>query len=422
LEHVKLDQASGAALDKRPFHFLRIKKLGASLSPYDLGIFFSPANPRPDAEEPEEMKVSSLPAAEVDRAVDLEEARRRQMLGARRFGVAFIILGLGLVISVVLATGIGRMDISWGAIGSVLLGKLGFHHEAVGRTTDVVIWDIRLSRVVLSGLVGASLATAGVIFQGLLLNPLADPFTIGVSTGAAFGVALLVTLGVGGSFLGLSPLPLGALAGALGAMVVVLLLSREVGRIRKETLILAGIVVSTFLAALISLIKSLDEESLSAIVFWIMGSLSGRGWIHVGFILPYLVVGLLLAATYHRELDIMALGEEQSHHLGVAVSRVRVNLLLGASLLTAGAVSVSGVIGFVGLVVPHLVRVLAGPSHGRLLALSALTGALLLIWADVLARVVLSSGQELPVGVVTALIGGPFFFYLLKSRRSRGMW
>ena len=368
------------------------------------------------------MKASSLSTEDLDRAVDLAEARSRQKLGARRFGVALIALSLGLVASVVLATGIGRMDIGWGAIASVILDKLGFQAGTVDRTTDVVIWGIRLSRVVLSGLVGASLATAGVIFQGLLLNPLADPFTIGVSTGAAFGVAVLVTLGVGGSFLGLSPLPLGALAGALGAMVAVLILSREAGRIRKETLILAGIVVSTFLSALISLIKSLDEESLSAIVFWIMGSFSGRGWIHVGFLLPYLAAGLVLAFVYHRELDIMALGEEQSHHLGVSVSRVRVNLLLGASLLTAGAVSVSGVIGFVGLVVPHLVRVLAGPSHGRLLALSAATGALILIWADVLARTLLASGQELPVGVVTALLGGPFFFYLLKSRRTRGMW
>jgi iron complex transport system permease protein len=368
------------------------------------------------------MKVSSLSGTDLDRGADLAEARSRQQVAARRFSAAFIFLSLGLVLSVVLATGIGRMDISWGTIGTVLLEKLGFHLRAVDRTQDVVIWDIRLSRVVLSGLVGAALATAGVIFQGLLLNPLADPFTIGVSTGAAFGVALLVTLGVGGSFLGLSPLPLGALLGAVGAMVAVLVLSREAGRIRKETLILAGIVVSTFLAALISLVKSLDEESLSAIVFWIMGSFSGRGWIHVGFLLPYLAAGLALAFVYHRELDIMALGEEQSHHLGVAVSRVRVNLLLGASLLTAGAVSVSGVIGFVGLVVPHLVRVLAGPSHGRLLALSALTGALIVIWADVLARILLAGGQELPVGVVTALLGGPFFFYLLKSRRSRGMW
>jgi iron complex transport system permease protein len=368
------------------------------------------------------MKVSYLPADDLDRAVDLAEARHRHKTGERRFAAALVVLGLGLVLSVALATGIGRMDVGWGTIGSVLLSKLGFSSAVVNHTTDVVIWDIRLSRVILSGLVGASLATAGVIFQGILLNPLADPFTIGVSTGAAFGVAVLVMLGVGGSFLGLSPLPLGALVGALSAMAAVLVLSREGGRMRKETLILAGIVVSTFLSALISLIKSLDEESLSAIVFWIMGSFSGRGWIHVGFLMPYLIAGLLLAALYHRELDILALGEEQSHHLGVAVSRVRLNLLVGASLLTAGAVSVSGVIGFVGLVVPHLVRILAGPSHGRLLTLSALTGALILIWSDVLARVLLSSGQELPVGVVTALLGGPFFFYLLKSRRSRGMW
>ena len=332
-------------------------------------------------------------------------------------------MSLGLVVSVVLATGIGRMDVGWGTIAAVVLGKLGFHTGAVDRTTEVVIWGIRLSRVVLSGLVGASLATAGVIFQGLLLNPLADPFTLGVSTGAAFGVALLVMLGVGGSFLGLSPLPLGALAGALGAMAAVLVLSRESGRIRKETLILAGIVVSTFLSALISLIKSLDEESLSAIVFWIMGSFSGRGWIHVGFLLPYLAAGLALAAGLSPGTGHPGPGGRAIPPPGGGRSpRSGCKLLLGASLLTAGAVSVSGVIGFVGLVVPHLVRVLAGPSHGRLLALSAVTGALILIWADVLARILLASGQELPVGVVTALLGGPFFFYLLKSRRSRGMW
>ncbi len=362
-------------------------------------------------------------AAEAASPLDLAAVRSRRQAGRRRFVAAILALSLGLVVSVALATGIGRMDIGWRTVAEVILGKLGFPTPALDRTTEVVIWGIRLSRVVLAGLVGASLATAGVVFQGLLLNPLADPFTLGVSTGAAFGVALLVMLGVGGSFLGLSPLPLAALVGALGAMAAVLVLSRESGgRLRKETLILAGIVVSTFLSALISLVKSLDEESLSAIVFWIMGSFSGRGWIHVGFLVPYFIAGLILAFGHHRELDILALGEEQSHHLGVSVSKVRLKLLLGASLLTAGAVAVSGVIGFVGLVVPHLVRILAGPSHGRLLVLSAFTGALILIWADVVARVLLANGQELPVGVVTALLGGPFFFYLLKSRRSRGMW
>lgn len=369
------------------------------------------------------MKISSLPEGGDHRALELAEAKTRRSLETRRFAVSLLLLGFGLILSVGLATRIGRMDLTWSSIGAVLLSKLGLYPTVPDRTTEVVVWGIRLSRVVLSGLVGASLATAGVVFQGLLLNPLADPFTIGVSTGGAFGVALLVMLGVGGSFWGLSPLPLAALMGAMGAMAAVLVLSRgEGGKIRKESLILAGIVVSTFLSALISLIKSLDEESLSAIVFWIMGSFSGRGWIHVGFLLPYAAAGLVLALSHSRELDILALGEEQSHHLGLAVSKVRLKLLLGASLLTAGAVSVSGVIGFVGLVVPHLVRILAGPSHGRLLVLSAFTGALILIWADVLARVVLASGQELPVGVVTALLGGPFFFYLLKSRRTRGMW
>ncbi len=368
------------------------------------------------------MKESPL-AAHAATPLDLATIRSRRQAGTRRFVAAILALSLGLLVSVALATGIGRMDIGWQTVAEVILGKLGFHTPALDRTTEVVIWGIRLSRVVLAGLVGASLATAGVVFQGLLLNPLADPFTLGVSTGAAFGVALLVMLGVGGSFLGLSPLPLAALVGALGAMAAVLVLSRESGgRLRKETLILAG-----HRGEHLSLRPHQPGEESGrrvsvAIVFWIMGSFSGRGWIHVGFLVPYLAVGLVLAAGHHRELDILALGEEQSHHLGVAVSRVRLQLLLGASLLTAGAVAVSGVIGFVGLVVPHLVRVLAGPSHGRLLALSALAGALILIWADVLARVLLASGQELPVGVVTALLGGPFFFYLLKSRRSRGMW
>ncbi len=362
------------------------------------------------------MKVSTLPSP------DVALVHERHRAGARRFAFILLTLSLTLVVSVGLATGIGRMDLTWEAIGGVVLGKIGLASFTTDRTTEVVVWGIRLSRVVLSALVGSLLAVAGVVFQGLLLNPLADPFTIGVSTGAAFGVALLVVLGAGGSFWGLSPLPLGALAGSLVSLVAVIALSRDGGRIRKESLILAGIVVSTFLSALISLIKSLDEESLSTIVFWIMGSFSGRGWVHVGFLLPYAAAGLLLIARHGRELDILALGEESSHYLGVAVSRVRLELLLGASFLTAGAVSVSGVIGFVGLVVPHLMRLLAGPSHGRLLILSALCGSLTLLWADVAARVILPSGQELPVGVVTALLGGPFFFYLLKSRRSRGIW
>ena len=206
-------------------------------------------------------------------------------------------------------------------------------------------------------------------------------------------------------------------------MAAVMVLSRESGRLRKEILDPGG-----HRGEHLSLgPHQPDQESGRGVAVGHRlldhGELLGPGLDPRGLSAAVLAAWAWpWAAGYHRELDILALGEEQSHHLGVAVSAVRLKLLLGASLLTAGAVSVSGVIGFVGLVVPHLVRVLAGPSHGRLLVLSAATGALILIWADVLARTLLASGQELPVGVVSALLGGPFFFYLLKSRRSRGMW
>jgi iron complex transport system permease protein len=199
--------------------------------------------------------------------------------------------------------------------------------------------------------------------------------------------------------------------------VLVVTMGQVQGRIRRDTLVLAGIIVATFLSALIALIKALDEEAVSAIVFWVMGSFQGRGWIHVGFSVPYLLIGLFLVLSRARELDILTLGEVQARQLGIEVERVRNRLLVGASLLTAAAVSVSGVIGFVGLVIPHLVRMVMGASHQRLVVLSALIGGLALVWSDVVARILLPGGEELPVGVVTALVGGPFFCVLLKRGR-----
>jgi iron complex transport system permease protein len=189
--------------------------------------------------------------------------------------------------------------------------------------------------------------------------------------------------------------------------------------LRRETLVLAGIVVSTFLSALISLLKSLDEESVASIVFWIMGSFQGRGFEHVELAWPYMAVGLGLVLWRARELDLLALGEGQARLLGLDAGRSRLWLLVGASLLSGAAVAVSGVIGFVGLVVPHLLRLVLGAGHRTLLPASALLGGLLLLWSDVLARSILPGGAELPVGVVTALLGGPFFCLLL-GRSSRG--
>jgi iron complex transport system permease protein len=349
----------------------------------------------------------------------LEEMRSRLALSRRTFALGLALLVVVTVLSILGATGIGRLQIPWRTVISAIAESLGIAPPGtVERTPLVVVFGIRLSRVILSFLAGCALGVAGSVFQGILRNPLADPFTIGVASGAGFGAALAFALGWGGaSYLGLGTIPLVALAGALAALALVVMLGRVEGRLRRDTLVLAGIVVATFLSALIALIKALDEEAVSAIVFWVMGSFQGRGWIHVGFSLPYLLVGLCLVMMHARELDILTLGEVQAKQLGVEVERVRRRLLVGASLLTAAAVSVSGVIGFVGLVVPHLVRMTMGAAHYRLLVFSGFLGGLALLWSDVVARILLPGGEELPVGVVTALVGGPFFCLLLKHRR-----
>ncbi len=282
-----------------------------------------------------------------------------------------------------------------------------------------IIFKIRLSRLFLATIVGISLSCAGVVFQAILRNPLADPFTLGVSTGAAFGatVAMIFGINIGWSLGGLGFLPVICMLGALFALVVVLVLSRVDGTFRPAQMILAGIVVSTFLSALISLFKSLEEESLSAIVFWMLGSFSGRGWVHVCFALPYMVISLAIFLRFSRELDIMSLGDLEAYHLGVDINRVRVILLVSACLATSAAVAVSGVIGFIGLVVPHLLRLIQGPDHKRLLVGSAMLGALLMVVSDILSRNILPAGEEIPVGVITTLLGGPFFCYILMMKR-----
>ena len=322
-----------------------------------------------------------------------------------------------------LATGIGRMEVGWETVGAVILGKLGFAVPALDRTTEVVIWGISLSRVVLSGLVGASLAAAGVVFQGLLLNPLADPFTIGVSTGAAFGVALLVMLGVGGSFLGLSPLPLGALAGALAAMVAVLVLSRESGAHPQGILDPGG-----------------DCGEHLSVGPHQPDQKSGRG-IPVGhrlldhgeFLRPGLDSRGLSAALRgpgpgpgRRPITgnwtSWPWGKSSPITWGWPSPGCGSNSCWAPPCSPPGPCPSPGSSALWAWWCPTWCGSWPAPPMAGLLVLSALTGALILIWADVVARILLAGGQELPVGVVTALLGGPFFFYLLKSRRTRGMW
>ena len=337
--------------------------------------------------------------------------------GRRAFRVTLAVCAAASVLSLFLGCLFGPLPVPAGEVIDILAGK-----EPADTTRSVVVLEIRLSRVVLAWMVGAALAVAGVVFQGILRNPLADPFTLGVSSGAAFGASLAIYLGLAGlllGFAGIDIVPLAALVGAVAALVAVIMLGRIGGYLQRETLVLAGIVVATVLSALISLVKSLDEESVANIVFWIMGSFHGRGWNHVLLFLPYFAIGLVVVWRFSRELDILSLGEVQARQLGMNAGRVRMVLLIGASLVAGAAVAVSGVIGFVGLVVPHLVRLVQGAEHRPLLLTSAFVGGVLLLWSDVLARTILPEGAELPVGVVTALLGGPFFCVLLRRKARR---
>ena len=246
-------------------------------------------------------------------------------------------------------------------------------------------------------------------------NPLADPFTIGVSSGAALGVVSVIffQLTIFGGF----TLPLFGMIGGLVILAVVFALTRLSNRsMAIETIILAGIIVSSFVSSLISLIVALSGEELRQILYWLMGSVGRRGWEDIRLLLPFFVSGSLLLLIHHRELNALAMGDETAHHLGVDVRRRRMVILFGASLLTGASVAVSGTIGFVGLVIPHLVRLVIGPNHRHLLPLSMLVGGAFLVYADLAARTVIAP-QELPVGVITAIIGAPVFAVLLLRKR-----
>ena len=346
------------------------------------------------------------------------QEQTRESGGSSKTTLVAVVLALAGVASLVLACMIGPYPLSLGQVFSGLGSLVGLGAPDDARVVTVVL-DIRLARGVLSWCLGAGLALSGAAFQGLLRNPLADPFTLGVSSGAAFGASLAISLGLGAAFSGLG-LSVAGLLGALLSLAVVLALGRSQGRLRRETVVLAGIVTATFLSALISLVKAVNEESVAAIVFWIMGSLQGRSWAEALVYMPWFAVGSAVLLVHWRELDLLSLGDTQARQLGLNAGRKRLVLLLAASLIAGAGVAVSGVIGFVGLIVPHIARILVGSENSRLLPVSFLAGGVLLLWSDVLARVALPHGAELPVGVITALLGGPFFCILLRRRAMGG--
>jgi iron complex transport system permease protein len=326
------------------------------------------------------------------------------------------LLGLSglLLAALVVSLGLGAVPVAPGQV----LEALASHTPWGGPANPVdvtIVWDLRLARALLAALIGAGLATAGAALQGLFRNPLADPFVVGASGGAALGATLAITVGLGLTGAGFGPVPLAAFAGALLAVAMVYAVAETGGHAPAMALLLAGVALSTLLSAAVSLLMLLNDRALHEVFAWLMGSLGGRSWPHLWASGPYLLGGMGALWLLARPLDALACGEETAQSLGLSLPRARGAIVAAASLTTAAAVAAGGIIGFVGLIAPHIARLLFGADHVRLIPASALLGALLLLLADDLARTALAP-IELPVGIVTALLGGPFFLYLLKAR------
>ncbi|MEV7952592.1 iron ABC transporter permease [Streptomyces sp. NPDC088141] len=326
-----------------------------------------------------------------------------------------------LVVCCLLSAGLGAYSIPLGDVLASVQHRLGLGGAALDRVGESVLWNVRLPRVVLALLVGASLGCAGALMQGVFGNPLAEPGVIGISSGAAVGAVASIALGL--NFLGNWTITVCAFAAGLATVLLVYTLSRSGGRTEVATLILTGIAVNAFAGALIGLfVFFADNAQISQITFWQLGSLAQATWPKVLAVLPCAALGLLVAPLHSRRLDLLALGERPARHLGVDVERLRIVLVLVVALLTAAAVAVAGIISFVGLLVPHLLRMANGPGHRFLVPGSALGGALVLVAGDLAARTV-AAPAELLLGVLTALFGSPFFFWLLRrTRRGQGGW
>jgi iron complex transport system permease protein len=329
---------------------------------------------------------------------------------------------VALFVACVLGAGMGAFSIPPAEILLSVLDRLHLGGSPIADPMgQSLLWEIRLPRVAMAVLVGASLGCAGAAMQGTFSNPLAEPGTVGVSSGAVLGAVAQIVVGF--ALFGSLSLPVAAFVGGLLTVLLVYWSARSDGRTEVVTLILTGIAINAFVGAVIGLLTFFsDDAELRSIVFWTLGSMAQATWQKVAIILPFAVVGLVAAMAFARRLDLLALGERPARHLGIDVERLRIAMLTIIAVLTAAAVAVSGQILFVGLVIPHLVRMVAGPGHKLLLPASALLGATVLVLADLVARTV-AAPAEVPLGVLTAIIGAPFFFWQLRRTRSRqGGW
>lgn len=350
------------------------------------------------------------------RAAVLTGLGRKEAL-ARSLRVAAYPVALALLgVALMLGTAIGPVGIGPAEVMKVLLRHLLQLNVDVAPVSDTIVWEIRLPRVLLAGLVGGTLAYSGAAYQGVFRNPLADPYLLGVAAGAGLAATVVIVGPVPATYGNFSLITLAAFGGAVAAVALTYGLARMGGTTPTTTLILAGVAVSALAVSATSYLMLAHQRDTISVLSWLLGGFNNSGWNKMWFIAPYAVPAAAIIFLHGRLLNVMQLDEQQAQQLGVDVERTRLIVLVASSLATAAAVSVAGIIGFVGLIVPHAVRLLLGPDYRRLLPLAAILGASFLILADLAARTAISPG-ELPVGVITAFLGAPFFLYLLRRQR-----
>ena len=339
--------------------------------------------------------------------------KKRKMLLWLSLPLAFLVICIG--------TSIGSSNINIFNIISVIGNKLFSIPliEGVGSNDVAIIWVVRFPRVLLAFMVGAALSVSGAVMQSILKNPLASPYTLGVSSGASLGVGIYIILGVSIPFIGNLALPfIGFLSGLLTVIMVILFANRVDRGMSNNTIILSGMVFSLFASAMLTTISALNTHKIEAITMWQMGSFNMRGWSYLLVVLPFFIVGVSIVLTYSREMDILTFGEDGAKAIGVETEKVKKHLLFSTAVLTGSAVALSGTIGFIDLIVPHLVRKIFGSNHKVVIPMCILLGGSFMVLTDLVARTIISP-SELPVGAITAIIGAPFFGYLYFSKRSR---
>jgi len=344
---------------------------------------------------------------------------------ASRWKYIVILLIAALIAIIIVSLNVGYAQISFGKILTILGKQVPLLDSIVDSSLILpseaaIILQIRLPRIIAGVVVGAALAASGVVYQGVFRNPMADSYVLGVSAGAACGASFSILFGAGFSFFGLRIIQVAAFIGALFAMFLVYNISRVGPRVPVTTLLLCGIAVNFFLYSIVALLEVIAGDELHAIVFWLIGGFSNVLWSDIWAVFPFIAVGISISYFYARSLNLLAMGEETAQHLGLNVERVKQILLVLASLVTAAAVSLSGLVGFVGLMVPHVTRLVVGPDHRILFPASTMIGAIFLVICDALARVVatpFASTLELPVGIITMLFGAPFFILLFRKKK-----